>query len=584
MKKYIIIILFLFSISTFVFAAEYSYSASQASTLSSKTFVAGDVVTLENGEWKDKALKIKGNGTESNPILVKAGTAGEVILTGSSNLSIEGKYIEISGLKFADTYTAGTKHVVTFAKSSSYCRFTNSAIINYNPSDESKWNSTDNKWVSINGTYNRVDHCYFEGKGNIGTLLVVWLVSGQNAYHKIDSNHFYKRIPLLDSNNKELNGQETIRIGDSSTSMTFANCIIENNFFEECDGEIEIISNKSCGNVYRNNVFYNNAATLTLRHGNDCEVQGNYFFGKVANSGGIRLIGENHKVYNNYFQDLKGSSYRVGVCLINGKNNSALNEYFQVKNALVVFNTFYNCSNTFNIGYGGGEDLAPISSTIAHNLIFAANNSQVGVKVSNTNSQITWKNNLMYQGKHTNFSPTEEQFRRTTTNLNFAPSDGDEYIFYRPTEQSLIATQYKTTDYLEITSDIEGRDRPAERMIGAFELNENATVSMPTPETIGCSFINTGTDNSLPTHSYNRGTLVEDLYISNNQLLVKSNEKNLNLRIYNIKGQLVSKMFPDSISGNTFIYNIHDDINGLYVFVFDNERIIESKKILITKH
>ena len=43
---------------------------------------------------------------------------------------------------------------------------------------------------------------------------------------------------------------------------------MEQNFFDRCDGELEIISSKSCDNIYRGNTFLNCAGMLTLRHGN----------------------------------------------------------------------------------------------------------------------------------------------------------------------------------------------------------------------------------------------------------------------------------------------------------------------------
>lgn len=561
-------------------AANYTYDSSQASAISSKTFVAGDVITLKNGTWNNKSITIKGNGTKDNPIFVNAQNAGEVVLTGSSRLTIDGKYIEVSGLLFSGNATVGKNHVVTFSKNSSNCRFTNSAIKDYNPSDNSVWQTTDNKWVSLHGKSNRVDHCYFENKGNIGTLLVVWLVSGQSANHRIDHNHFYKRVSLLDENEKELNGQETIRIGDSSTSMTNANCVIEDNFFEECDGEIEIISNKSCGNIYRNNVFYNNNGMLTLRHGNACEVSGNYFFGESkSGSGGVRIIGEDHKVFNNYFQDLNGSGYRTAVCIVNGKENSALNEYFQVKNALVAFNTFYNCQNSFNVGYNGGNDLPPLNLTIAHNVVYASTTKQTGVKMSDSNSQVTWKNNLMYQGKFTSFSPADSEFKRTTTNLNFQSSNPD-YGIYVPQANSLIVNQYKTTDFSAINKDIEGRTRPDEKMIGAFEHQGNPSVAMPTPETVGCSFINkygsgTGIVNPL---SYDN--LIDNIRFEDSFLHVESNSGELSLQIYNQNGRLLNAQLMNSSTSN-FSFSMPDFLSGFYFFVFCSGYKKEVRKMLL---
>ena len=576
---FLITLVVLCHIGQSVEAANYTYTSSDMP--SSKTFVAGDVIILKNGDWSNKSnITIKGAGTASARISVKAETAGSVIFKGNSRLTIDGTYIEVEGIEFSGNSSVGTSHVITFSKSSSYCRLTNSAIRDYNPSNSTSWASTDNKWVSINGTYNRVDHCYFENKANIGTLLVVWLVSGQSANHRIDNNHFFKRIPLLDSSNKELNGQETIRVGDSNTSMTYANCIIENNFFEKCDGEIEIISNKSCGNLYKNNVFYDNNGMITLRHGNACTVDGNYFIGKSqSGTGGVRIIGEDHKVYNNYFQDLLGSGYRTAVCIVKGKTNSALNEYFQVKNALVVFNTLYNCKNGFNVGYDGGANLAPISTTIAHNVVFAKTTGQVGVQISDSKSEITWVNNLMYQGKHTSFTPTDAQFRRITTDLNFQSTNAT-YGIYQPTSSSVIATQYKTSEYPDINTDIEGRPRPSEKVIGAFELTGNTTLAMPTPGTIGCSFINkTGTGTEIPTIKKS-DTLVSRLNISNNKLYVQSNVDELSLQIYDLKGALKSSQSVTAL-GNDFIFNLSEQLNGLHIFVFETEKIRDTRKLVV---
>jgi len=48
--------------------------------------------------------------------------------------------------------------------------------------------------------------------------------------------------------------------------MHDSRALVEENRFEGCRGEIEIISNKSCENVYRRNTFVDCEGTLTLRH------------------------------------------------------------------------------------------------------------------------------------------------------------------------------------------------------------------------------------------------------------------------------------------------------------------------------
>jgi poly(beta-D-mannuronate) lyase len=154
--------------------------------------------------------------------------------------------------------------------------------------------------IGLRHSKNRIDHNYFKGKTHQGTMLVVWL-NGEPAEHRIDHNYFGPRP------DRKKNGAETIRIGTSEWWRTNARTIVEDNYFYGCDGEVEIISNKSCENIYRRNTFVECAGTLTLRHGDRASVYGNFFFGNgKRRTGGVRIIGEGHLVYNNYFQDLTG--------------------------------------------------------------------------------------------------------------------------------------------------------------------------------------------------------------------------------------------------------------------------------------
>jgi poly(beta-D-mannuronate) lyase len=221
-----------------------------------------------------------------------------------------------------------------------HCRLTRCSILNYSPPDK----KSNTKWVSLYGTHNRVDHCIFGGKTNGGQTLVVWL-SGEPNHHRIDHNHFGRRPPL------GFNGGETIRVGTSDWSMSDSHTTVEYNLFEECNGEIEIVSNKSCRNTYRYNTFVNCEGALTLRHGNRCAVEGNFFFGNhKAGTGGVRVIGEDHIVVNNYFAGLAGEGSRSALTMMNGIPDSPLAGYLQVKRALIEFNTFVDCYSGILIG------------------------------------------------------------------------------------------------------------------------------------------------------------------------------------------------------------------------------------------
>lgn len=331
-------------------------SVGSAAAIQGTTWHAGDTLLMTGGSWLNQQIRFSGTGTASAPIVLRTASPGSTTLTGSSSLSISGSHLVVEGLLFAGNYT-GTTAIVTFEKGSSHCRLTKTEIRSYNPNLNPNPNENENKWVSLNGQDHRVDHCAFSNKTNIGTLLVVWLQSGQQARHRIDHNYFGPRTPLLDDKGAELNGQEIIRIGDSSTSMTDALCVVDTNYFEHCNGEIEIISNKSCGNIYRANTFYECKGTLTLRHGNACTVEYNYFLGnKVDKTGGVRIIGEDHIVRYNTMYQLTGTNYRAAICVVRGKQNSALNEYFPVVNAQIYGNTFIECKQGLKMNYNSSSD------------------------------------------------------------------------------------------------------------------------------------------------------------------------------------------------------------------------------------
>jgi poly(beta-D-mannuronate) lyase len=151
--------------------------------------------------------------------------------------------------------------------------------------------------------------------------------------------------------------------------MQVSATIVEENLFEECDGEIECISNKSCENVYRWNTFRRVQGSLTLRHGNRCRVEGNFFLGEErARTAGIRIIGEDHAVFNNYLEGITGTEARAALAMQNGIVDSPLEGYFQVQRALVVHNTVFRCQQSMAFGTGG-DPLRPRDCTLANNVL-----------------------------------------------------------------------------------------------------------------------------------------------------------------------------------------------------------------------
>jgi len=490
---------------------------STASQINGGTWSAGDTIVMKNGSWINQSIALKANGTVSSPIVLTAQTPGQVMLSGTSKLAFSGSYLVVSGLFFKDGTLSGSE-VISFRTSSSEfannCRVTNTAIVNCNPADA----TVDSKWVSLYGEANQVDHCSFENKTNSGTLLVVWLKSGIEPKHVISENYFGYRNPNLDPTGSAINGQEIMRIGDSSTSMQTAGVTVSGNFFEKCNGEGEIISSKSCGNLYFNNLFLECEGALTLRHGNNCTVECNYFFGNgLSNTGGVRIIGENHKVFNNYFEKLRGTGYRAALCVVRGKENSLLNEYFQVKNALVAFNTMVDCSQAFLINYNSSTTctMPPIGTIVAHNQVFNTNASNTNIVLAQSDAamDVTWKNNLMNQGQYTNFTYTTTQV--VTGQNPMMTLSGTSRTMYEPSLGSALSN-FRTSDLSEVVTDIRGRSRNAStKLPGASEIIGVPTLAMPIKTTVGASFFN-NPPNSIPSPSKKNGFYA---YLEQNQLI-----------------------------------------------------------------
>ncbi len=425
----------------------------------------GDTVIMKNGEWQDQQITFSANGSVNDTIVLKSETPGYVILTGNSSLNFSGKYLKIDGLRFVAGYTDNNE-VIGFrvgSKKAYHCRLTNCSIIDYNPENK----SDGYKWVSVYGKNNRVDHCYFKGKTNEETTLVIWMPSsGDEVFHQIDHNYFGERPPL------GKNGGETIRIGTSDYSMYDASCVVEDNYFERCNGEIEIISNKTGNNLFQRNTFYECKGTLTLRHGNGSTVRNNFFIGNhVDSTGGIRIIGERHKVYNNYLVNLEGTGFYSALSIMNGVPDSPLNRYFQVKNAVVAFNTIVNCSSSFVIGLGKNSErtLPPDSCTIANNIIDNPNNQSVIFE--DTPTDFTWEGNIFW-GNNTNIDTLNGVYF-VDPQLSMSP-DG----LYRIDENSP-AYNAASGNYDFVTDDMDGQNRDAIKDIGADEVSSLAIVNKP---------------------------------------------------------------------------------------------------------
>ena len=329
----------------------------------------GDVIVLANGTWTDFDLVLEAKGTAKNPIYLIAEEPGKVVLSGQSSLRIGGEHLIVSGLVFRDGYTPRNE-VISFRRDSDTLAFnsrvTRTVIENYNNPDRTQRDT----WVVMYGQNNQFDHNHLSGKLNSGPTKTVRLNTedSQNNNHHIHHNYFGPR-PVFGSN-----GGETLRIGTSHYSLTRSNTLVENNYFDRCSGEVEIISNKSGGNTYRGNTLYESRGTLTLRHGNGTLVENNLFEGNGAPyTGGVRVINAKQTVRNNVFRNLNGERFSGSLVVMNGVPNSPINRYHQVDGAVIENNTF-DSVGTIELAEGSDSERSavPINSVFKNNIVIGS--------------------------------------------------------------------------------------------------------------------------------------------------------------------------------------------------------------------
>lgn len=357
----------------------------------------GDVITLANGVWKDAELVFEGKGTEEDPITLTVEEKGKVTLEGASNLQISGEHLIVNGLVFKNGFTP-TNAVISFRKNreemANNCRLTECVIDNFNNPER----QVQDYWVTIYGKNNRIDHNHISGKKNLGVTMIVGLDTKDSRAnnHKIDHNYFGPR-PTYGNN-----GGETLRIGTSHHALENSNTLVESNYFDRCNGEHEIISNKACQNTFKYNTFFECTGTLTMRHGNETLVDGNMFIGNgKPSTGGVRVINETQTVINNYHVGLTGYRFRGAFVMMNGVPNSPPNRYVPVIDSKVNNNTFVNCKNIqLCAGSDGERSQAPRTSEISGNIFYNANKKDI-FTIYDDISGVTFKDNILGKNSET---------------------------------------------------------------------------------------------------------------------------------------------------------------------------------------
>ena len=545
---------------------------------------AGTTIILANQTWTDVQININKTGTESNPITIKAQTPGNVFFEGRSNISLGGSYIIFEGVIFQNAsglITNGDKiePIIEFRDTSNNdcvnCIVRNIKIDSYNGTSSQE--TLKFKWIIIYGEYNEVSYSSFIGKNGVGSIINDNHNNSTPDYSKIHHNYFADRVPVNNDVNG-LNDQDAIRIGVSTTSLSDSFTEVYDNFFNNWSGEVEIISNKCGSNKYYNNTFRDFQGTLTLRHGNNTEVYGNYFFANNNSfSGGIRVIGEDHKIYNNYIEGVNhrkpsgsGSGATGGINVSNGKPNSALNEYYQVKNVQIINNTLVNCDLAIRIGtkVNSALTLAPENLIVANNIMLNSSDSAFEETTVPFGTSI-YEGNITQNGNWDLINGLNSN-QTVTSGLLTSGSD-----FYNITSGSAALDSGLGT-YNFLTTDITGGIRSTDFDTGAEEFNSGGTNLPYSIADVGLK-LGFGADQTLNIVDFDNDTELQ-LYpnpIKGNYLTILLKNKNIgSVKIIDSLGRIVLQNYIALSKGKIEVTKLP---KGIYIVIVNNR----FKKILI---
>lgn len=393
-----------------------------------------------------------------------------MFIEGESSLEISGDYLEVSGLFFRNGHSPKT-NVIAFRTSAkdvaNYSKVTNCVILDFNNLERDQ----DNLWVQFYGKHNELSNCYIAGKTNGGPTVRVDLKGNQSIrnFHKIVNNHFGPRPRKGGARG------ETIQLGSSFTSMSPSNTTIANNLFEECNGEVEIISSKTNFNIIKNNVFYKSEGSVVTRHGNYVTVDGNYFIGDGVNDqyGGIRIINTGHWVINNLFYKIKGKNFRSPIAIMNGIPKSPLNRYNQVTDVVVAYNTFVDSDSPWQFGVGTNiaqadvlpkseiRSARPLRTEVVNNVIYNSVGDANPIIEHDKADGVTFKSNIIYN----NGVKIENSHGLISKELTLTDIGTDLSV---PTSGYDDVEIYNGFDFKTITEDLLGNSRSKSNQIGAI--------------------------------------------------------------------------------------------------------------------
>jgi poly(beta-D-mannuronate) lyase len=397
----------------------------------------GDCIVAANGSYAGTTIKVK--ATADHPVVVRAASRGRAVFTSRLQLT-DASYVTVEGFDYT-----GPANVII--DSSDHCRIS-----------RSHFKLDGGTFVSVKGDSdrNRIDHSDFGPLVNNGHLLNP---TGLSTRTRIDHNHFH------DVASAGGNGRETVSLGCCGATYDYHRTgnVVENNLFESCDGENEMIGIKSSNNTVRHNTIRRSRGYISLRAGRGNRIYGNYILGEgKAGTGGIRVFEDDHVIYNNYVD-----TEETPFVMSNGDPPGGA--HAAVERVTVVYNTFVAHGAQVKVG-GAGHAVPPSASVFSNNLLFGADK----VMLEANPADVTYRGNIAFRTTPGSIGVDKpsDQFRVVNPRLTSAGG------VLRPSASSPVVDA-GTGMFSFVTDDVDGRARDLALDVGAFEASSPAARRAP---------------------------------------------------------------------------------------------------------
>ncbi len=587
--KIFLLLAVVFLLCNFSFARLIEVSTGSSFKTACVNAIPGDTVELADGIYNNiGSITMYNSGTSNQPILIKAKNVGLSELKGDSYFDFrQCEYITVSGFLFTSTDATVIK-----LQACNNIRITRNTF-RLIETESLKWVIIGGVWNDPNAVshHNRVDHNLFENKSFAGNYITIDgsgdPVYQSSQYDLIDYNHFRNIGPRI------VNEMETIRVGWSELSRSSGFTTIEYNLFENCDGDPEIISVKTCDNIVRYNTFVSSQGTLCLRHGDRTTVNGNFFFGEGKDgTGGIRFYGDDHKIYNNYFEGLTGTIWDAALTITNGdadySTSTSWSKHFRPRNAVIAFNTFVNNLHNIEIGYtnNGNYTKAPSNNSIANNIVQGSENELIHIYTQPIN--MLWESNIMFPTGSAVLGITASYTQIKQIDPLLTEMDS---LWFVSSNSPAIDSATGIYDY--VIDDFNGQQRINLKDIGADEYSNKPIVRKPlTPDDVGpyadeiISSVETGSNsnpnpNSLVLYQnypnpFNPSTTIS-FSIPNNEYV--------SLKVYDILGNQVASLINEKLlkGSHSIEFTAYGLASGIYFYCLQAGNLVDTKRLVLLK-